>query len=145
MERLILRAVINDTFETSITWERYEQFHDAIKAATGCLGFRVCLDPPSYFIVKNHLVEMLNSRVERELSPTDQRCQEVLVQGNRSWPRIRIRPAGGATGIGLGLTVSELFARSLDFDMEGKAPAVRAAQDEKNVCFYPCSDAASTF
>ena len=35
MERLILRAVINDTFETSITWERFEKFHDAIKDATG--------------------------------------------------------------------------------------------------------------
>ena len=34
MERLILRGVINDTFETSITWERFENFHDAIKAAT---------------------------------------------------------------------------------------------------------------
>jgi FAD-dependent oxidoreductase family protein/homeodomain-containing protein len=35
MERLILRGVINDTFETSITWERFEKFHDAIKDATG--------------------------------------------------------------------------------------------------------------
>jgi hypothetical protein len=26
--------VINDTFETAITWERFEDFHDAIKAAT---------------------------------------------------------------------------------------------------------------
>src|SRR5215831_17759959 len=34
MERLILRGVINDTFETSTTWERFEKFHDAIKAAT---------------------------------------------------------------------------------------------------------------
>jgi alkyldihydroxyacetonephosphate synthase len=34
MERLILRGVINDTFETAITWERFEEFHDAIKAAT---------------------------------------------------------------------------------------------------------------
>ena len=34
MERLILRGVINDTFETSITWERFEKFHDAVKAAT---------------------------------------------------------------------------------------------------------------
>jgi alkyldihydroxyacetonephosphate synthase len=34
MERLILRNVINDTFETAITWERFEQFHDAITAAT---------------------------------------------------------------------------------------------------------------
>ena len=34
MERLILRGVINDTFETAITWERFEAFHDAIKRAT---------------------------------------------------------------------------------------------------------------
>src|SRR5437763_4788870 len=34
MEKLILRGVINDTFETSITWDRFETFHDAIKAAT---------------------------------------------------------------------------------------------------------------
>ncbi len=34
MERLILRGVINDTFETSITWDRFESFHDNIKAAT---------------------------------------------------------------------------------------------------------------
>jgi alkyldihydroxyacetonephosphate synthase len=34
MERLILRGVINDTFETSITWDRFETFHDSIKAAT---------------------------------------------------------------------------------------------------------------
>jgi alkyldihydroxyacetonephosphate synthase len=34
MERLILRGVINDTFETSITWDRFETFHDNIKAAT---------------------------------------------------------------------------------------------------------------
>jgi alkyldihydroxyacetonephosphate synthase len=34
MERLILRGVINDTFETAITWERFEAFHDAIKGAT---------------------------------------------------------------------------------------------------------------
>jgi alkyldihydroxyacetonephosphate synthase len=34
MERLILRGVINDTFETSITWDRFETFHDNIKSAT---------------------------------------------------------------------------------------------------------------
>ncbi|MGZ5841575.1 MAG: FAD-binding oxidoreductase [Xanthobacteraceae bacterium] len=34
MERLILRNVINDTFETSITWDRFETFHDNIRAAT---------------------------------------------------------------------------------------------------------------
>jgi len=38
-----------------------------------------------------------------------------------------------------------MFARPLDFYVEGKAPAVGAAQDEKNVCFDPCSDAASAF
>jgi alkyldihydroxyacetonephosphate synthase len=34
MERLILHGVINDTFESAITWERFEAFHDAIKHAT---------------------------------------------------------------------------------------------------------------
>jgi alkyldihydroxyacetonephosphate synthase len=34
IERLILRGVINDTFETAITWERFETFHDAIRTAT---------------------------------------------------------------------------------------------------------------
>jgi alkyldihydroxyacetonephosphate synthase len=34
IERLILRGIINDTFETAITWERFERFHDAIKSAT---------------------------------------------------------------------------------------------------------------
>jgi len=34
MERLILRGVINDTFETAITWDRFEAFHEAIKSAT---------------------------------------------------------------------------------------------------------------
>ena len=34
MERLILRGIINDTFETAITWDRFEKFHDAIKSAT---------------------------------------------------------------------------------------------------------------
>jgi len=34
MERLILCGVINDTFETAITWERFARFHDAIKDAT---------------------------------------------------------------------------------------------------------------
>src|SRR3954463_9544199 len=34
MEKLILRGVINDTFETSITWDRIETFHDNIKSAT---------------------------------------------------------------------------------------------------------------
>ncbi len=33
-ERTIERGVINDTFETSITWERFEAFHDNVKAAT---------------------------------------------------------------------------------------------------------------
>jgi alkyldihydroxyacetonephosphate synthase len=33
-ERTIERGIINDTFETAITWERFETFHDKIKAAT---------------------------------------------------------------------------------------------------------------
>src|SRR6516165_8543007 len=33
-ERLVRRAKISDTFETAITWERFEAFHDTIKAAT---------------------------------------------------------------------------------------------------------------
>jgi alkyldihydroxyacetonephosphate synthase len=33
-ERTIQRGVINDTFETAITWERFESFHDTVKAAT---------------------------------------------------------------------------------------------------------------
>lgn len=33
-ERLVRRAIIADTFETAITWERFESFHDTVKAAT---------------------------------------------------------------------------------------------------------------
>ena len=33
-EHLIGRAIIADTFETAITWDRFEAFHDRIKAAT---------------------------------------------------------------------------------------------------------------
>ena len=33
-ERLVQRAIISDTFETAITWERFEAFHDKVKAAT---------------------------------------------------------------------------------------------------------------
>src|SRR5262245_35974437 len=33
-EPLIKRAIISDTFETAITWERFEAFHDQVKAAT---------------------------------------------------------------------------------------------------------------
>ena len=33
-ERMIRRAVIADTFETAITWERFEAFHDRVKTAT---------------------------------------------------------------------------------------------------------------
>jgi len=33
-ERMIGRAIISDTFETAITWDRFEQFHDAVKRAT---------------------------------------------------------------------------------------------------------------
>ena len=32
-ERMIRRAVIADTFETAITWDRFEAFHDRVKAA----------------------------------------------------------------------------------------------------------------
>jgi len=34
VERLIRVGVINDTFETAITWDRFEAFHDRIKEAT---------------------------------------------------------------------------------------------------------------
>src|SRR5947208_10848418 len=33
-EPLVQRAIIADTFETAITWERFEAFHDEVKAAT---------------------------------------------------------------------------------------------------------------
>ena len=33
-ERTIQRGIIGDTLETSITWERFENFHDKVKAAT---------------------------------------------------------------------------------------------------------------
>jgi alkyldihydroxyacetonephosphate synthase len=33
-ERTIERAIINDTFETAITWDQFESFHDKVKAAT---------------------------------------------------------------------------------------------------------------
>jgi alkyldihydroxyacetonephosphate synthase len=33
-ERTVTRGIINDTFETAITWERFEAFHDKVKAAT---------------------------------------------------------------------------------------------------------------
>ena len=33
-ERTIERGILNDTFETAITWERFEHFHDGVKAAT---------------------------------------------------------------------------------------------------------------
>jgi alkyldihydroxyacetonephosphate synthase len=32
-EKMIGRAIVGDTFETSITWERFESFHDKVKAA----------------------------------------------------------------------------------------------------------------
>ena len=34
-ERMVPRALITDTFETAITWDRFEVFHAAIVAATG--------------------------------------------------------------------------------------------------------------
>src|SRR5262249_9040305 len=33
-EITVPRAIINDTFETAITWDRFESFHDQVKAAT---------------------------------------------------------------------------------------------------------------
>jgi alkyldihydroxyacetonephosphate synthase len=33
-ERMIGRAIISDTFETAITWDRFEIFHDQVKQAT---------------------------------------------------------------------------------------------------------------
>jgi alkyldihydroxyacetonephosphate synthase len=33
-ERTVTRGIINDTFETAITWERFEAFHDHVKVAT---------------------------------------------------------------------------------------------------------------
>lgn len=33
-ERMITRGIIADTFETAITWERFESFHAAVKSAT---------------------------------------------------------------------------------------------------------------
>jgi alkyldihydroxyacetonephosphate synthase len=33
-ERMVRRAIIADTFETAITWERFEALHDQVKAAT---------------------------------------------------------------------------------------------------------------
>ncbi len=33
-ERMIRRAIIADTFETAITWDRFEALHDQVKAAT---------------------------------------------------------------------------------------------------------------
>src|SRR5205085_4196002 len=34
IERTIRLGVVNDTFETAITWDRFEAFHDSVKAAT---------------------------------------------------------------------------------------------------------------
>ncbi len=33
-ERMVPRGIIADTFETAITWERFESFHDSVKSAT---------------------------------------------------------------------------------------------------------------
>jgi alkyldihydroxyacetonephosphate synthase len=33
-EKMVARAIIGDTFETAITWDRFEAFHDKVKAAT---------------------------------------------------------------------------------------------------------------
>jgi alkyldihydroxyacetonephosphate synthase len=34
-ERMVPRAIITDTFETAITWDRFEAFHEAVTRATG--------------------------------------------------------------------------------------------------------------
>jgi alkyldihydroxyacetonephosphate synthase len=44
-EPLIRRAIISDTFETAITWERFEAFHDSVKEATGA-GIREATGRP---------------------------------------------------------------------------------------------------
>lgn len=49
-ERMVPRAIINDTFESAITWDCFERFHDSVKAATeaairnatGCPGQVTC-------------------------------------------------------------------------------------------------------
>ena len=33
-EKMVARGIIGDTFETAITWERFEDLHDSVKAAT---------------------------------------------------------------------------------------------------------------
>jgi alkyldihydroxyacetonephosphate synthase len=33
-ERMVPRAIISDTFESAITWDRFERFHDSVKSAT---------------------------------------------------------------------------------------------------------------
>jgi alkyldihydroxyacetonephosphate synthase len=33
-EKMTPRGIISDTFETAITWDRFETFHDQVKAAT---------------------------------------------------------------------------------------------------------------
>jgi alkyldihydroxyacetonephosphate synthase len=33
-EKMVTRAIIGDTFETAIIWDRFEAFHDAVKTAT---------------------------------------------------------------------------------------------------------------
>jgi alkyldihydroxyacetonephosphate synthase len=44
-EPLIRRAIISDTFETAITWERFEAFHNSVKEATGA-GIREATGRP---------------------------------------------------------------------------------------------------
>jgi alkyldihydroxyacetonephosphate synthase len=34
-EKMTPRGIISDTFETAITWDRFEAFHDRVKAAAG--------------------------------------------------------------------------------------------------------------
>ena len=33
-EKMVPRGIIGDTFETAITWDKFEAFHDSVKAAT---------------------------------------------------------------------------------------------------------------
>ncbi len=44
-ERIVPRAIINDTFETAITWDKFEAFHDHIKSAVEAAILRVTGKP----------------------------------------------------------------------------------------------------
>ena len=108
------------------------------------LHFRISPNPLGHVMVKDDLVKTLNPLVRRQFLSTDQHRQEVLMWGNRSRPCAWICPTCSTTRVRLCLTISELLARSLDFDMECNVPAVSAIQDEKNVGFDSRSYAANT-